>query len=126
MINFLFIDTVDWSRIWVITVIGYCVVFFALVALIFMFKAVSRIINYQTQKRLIRQGIKMSPSTETKETFISGEVNAAIGMALLLYFNEQHDDESNIITIKRVARTYSPWSSKIYGTSANVLSTLRR
>lgn len=41
-------------------------------------------------------------------------VNAAIAMALYLHFNEMHDEESNVITIQRVSKTYSPWSSKIY------------
>lgn len=41
---------------------------------------------------------------------------AAIGMALHLYLNDNaiHDNESNVITIKRIQRRYSPWSSKIY------------
>ena len=39
---------------------------------------------------------------------------AAIAMALYLYFNEMHDEESNVITIQRISKTYSPWSSKIY------------
>jgi len=125
MINFLFTGAIDWPRVWVITVIGYSVVFFALVSLIFMFKIVAKIINSQTQKRLKKAGVEMDLSEKT-EKYISGEVNAAIGMALILYFNEQHDEESNIITIKRVARTYSPWSSKIYGTSANILPTSKR
>lgn len=125
MINFLFTGPIDWPRVWVITIIGYCVVFFALVSLIFMFKMISKIINYQSKQRLIKAGVEIE-STETKEKYLSGEVNAAIGMALILYFNEQHDDESNIITIKRVARTYSPWSSKIYGISANALFNSRR
>ena len=39
----------------------------------------------------------------------------AISMALHLFYDEVHDDESNVITIKRIERRYSPWSSKIYG-----------
>lgn len=39
---------------------------------------------------------------------------AAIAMALYLHFNEMHDEESNVITIQRISKTYSPWSSKIY------------
>ena len=39
----------------------------------------------------------------------------AISMALHLFFDEVHDDESNVITIKRIERRYSPWISKIYG-----------
>ena len=41
-------------------------------------------------------------------------VEAAISMALYLHFNEIHDEESNVITIQRVSKTYSPWSSKLY------------
>ena len=44
----------------------------------------------------------------------SKDVNAAIAMALYLHFNEMHDEESNVITIQRISKTYSPWSSKIY------------
>ena len=45
----------------------------------------------------------------------SGAEIAAIGMALHLYLNDSaHDVESNVITIKRIQRRYSPWSSKIY------------
>ena len=40
---------------------------------------------------------------------------AAIAMALHMFYEEAHDNESNVITIKRIERRYSPWSSKIYG-----------
>jgi hypothetical protein len=36
-------------------------------------------------------------------------------MSVHLFFSEQHDEESNVITIKQIRRRYSPWSSKIYG-----------
>jgi len=41
-------------------------------------------------------------------------------MALHLFYDEVHDDESNVITIKRIERRYSPWSSKIYGINNNI------
>ena len=44
----------------------------------------------------------------------------AIAMALHLYYDEVHDNESNVITIKRIERRYSPWSSKIYGISNQI------
>ncbi|MDL2289838.1 hypothetical protein LJB95_00345 [Paludibacteraceae bacterium OttesenSCG-928-F17] len=40
---------------------------------------------------------------------------AAISLALHLFFNEAHDIESNVITIKRKEQRYSPWNLKIYG-----------
>lgn len=45
----------------------------------------------------------------------SGEEVAAIVLALKMYMDELHDKESSMLTINKVARTYSPWSSKIYG-----------
>ncbi len=39
----------------------------------------------------------------------------AIAMALYLYTNQIHDQENPVITMIKVSRTYSPWSSKIYG-----------
>ncbi|HJV78135.1 MAG TPA: hypothetical protein VJ602_07095 [Paludibacter sp.] len=44
----------------------------------------------------------------------------AISMALHLFYDEVHDNESNVITIKHIARRYSPWSSKIYGVINNL------
>ena len=44
----------------------------------------------------------------------SGEEAAAIAMALHEFMNDAHDVEDMILTINKVKRTYSPWSSKIY------------
>ncbi|MGE5402287.1 MAG: hypothetical protein ACM3S2_17955 [Ignavibacteriales bacterium] len=44
-----------------------------------------------------------------------GEVYAVIGMALHLYLQDLHDYENMVLTMQRVMRPYSPWSSKIYG-----------
>lgn len=120
MINFLNANTVDWAQVRVITVVGYMVVFCALIILVFAYKAVPKILHFQLSRKLKKEGKYKEPE-KGKSSYIAGDVNAAIGMALALYLNEMHDDESNIITIKRVARIYSPWSSKIYGTT-NVLS----
>ncbi|MDP4239428.1 MAG: hypothetical protein Q8904_08170 [Bacteroidota bacterium] len=58
-----------------------------------------------------------SPSVgKDKGEVLSTDV-VAIAMALHLYYGEVHDNESNVITIKRIERRYSPWSSKIYGTN---------
>ena len=40
---------------------------------------------------------------------------AAIATAMHLYFNEVHDVESNVITINKIERRYSPWNAKIFG-----------
>jgi len=40
---------------------------------------------------------------------------AAIAAAIHLYCEELHDVENAVLTINKVSRTYSPWSSKIHG-----------
>ena len=60
------------------------------------------------------------PSTDNGKGEVPSADIVAIAMALHLYYDEVHDDESNVITIKRIERRYSPWSSKIYGINNNV------
>jgi Na+-transporting methylmalonyl-CoA/oxaloacetate decarboxylase gamma subunit len=48
------------------------------------------------------------------EEEISSEVLAAIGTALHLYLLSMHDSENGVITIQKVPKPYSPWSSKLY------------
>ena len=58
------------------------------------------------------------PAEETvhpAEADLTGEINAAIGAAIHLYRSELHDFEDTVLTMKKVSKTYSPWSSKIYG-----------
>ncbi|GAB2761964.1 OadG family transporter subunit [Salinimicrobium soli] len=107
---------VDWSEIWIITVVGYSVVFVALVLLVFCFQSLPKILGLgMNGAQKIRDSRAARAGAANEEKYLSGEVSAAIGMALTLYFKEQHDEESGVLTIKRVSRTYSPWSSKIYG-----------
>lgn len=42
------------------------------------------------------------------------EIAAAIALSIHMYKTELHDKESFTITLKKVSRIYSPWSSKIY------------
>jgi len=112
--KYLFIDF-DISALFpegvIIALVGYVTVFMALVVLYMVFTYLSKSLNYRARIKLRKEGrFKIA---EEKQLFIPGDVSAAIGMALYLY-NELHDEESNVITIKRVSKTYSPWSSKIY------------
>lgn len=97
----------------VVSIVGYLIVFVALVVLYFFFDNLSKLINKRIKIKLRRQG-KLKPTDNTTDFSVQGEVTAAIGMALYMV-TQLHDEESNIITIKKVSRTYSPWSSKIYG-----------
>ena len=46
---------------------------------------------------------------------VNDGVYAAIAVAIHLYGEELHDVENTVLTINKVSRTYSPWSSKIHG-----------
>jgi len=94
-----------------LSVVGYVVVFVALVILYYVFAAIPKLINMQIRQKLKRQG-KLAEAE--KEVQMVGEVNAAISMALYLFFEEQHDEESRTMTVKHIQKVYSPWSSKIY------------
>ena len=45
----------------------------------------------------------------------AGEVFAAIATALYEVTEDVHDLENTVLTIHKVTRNYSPWSSKLYG-----------
>ena len=96
----------------VVCVVGYLVVFVALVLLFFVFSNLPKILAI---KLSLKRKPKANGNEEVTGISMTGEVNAAIATALYLYFNELHDEESNVITIKKVSKFYSPWSSKIYG-----------
>lgn len=95
-------------------VIAMSVVFAALILLYIVFKNTKRLYSINLKEVFTqKKKIEKIPVAEHEE--ISGEVNAAIAMAISLYTSQLHDHEEAILTIKKVARTYSPWSSKIYG-----------
>lgn len=96
-----------------IAIVGWLIVFAALVLLVIVFTQIPKLIYYNTRKKLKETTKQENVSDD--ELHISGDVSAAISMALYMFFNEMHDEESNVITIKRVKKSYSPWSSKIYG-----------
>lgn len=47
-------------------------------------------------------------------TQVSGEEFAAIAAAIYMYDDQLHDEENTILTINKVSKTYSPWSSKLH------------
>jgi hypothetical protein len=98
----------------IVAFVGYLVVFIALVTLVFIFSNIPKLYQIQIRNKLRRKGKGLDGNGEYRLD-ISGETNAAIGLALFLYFNELHDHENMVITIDKVSKRYSPWSSKIYG-----------
>ena len=97
---------------WTIAFVGYAIVFTALIVLVLVFLVLPKVLHINLRTKLKKEG---KSSANIDDLNIEGNVNAAIAMALYLHFEQIHDDESNIITIKKVTKNYSPWSSKIYG-----------
>jgi len=98
---------------WIMTLIAMTVVFTALILLYITFKYVSKAYSMDLKKRFRKE----RPGEQVPEQIeeIPGEVNAVIALALHMYRSQLHDMEDTVITIKKVAKAYSPWSSKIYG-----------
>ncbi len=95
-----------------LAIVGYITVFIALVVMFYIYSLIPKIIDFFIRQKLRRQG--KYKAAENDELYIQGEVSAAIAMALHLYFDEIHDEESNVLTFKERNRDYSPWNSRIY------------
>lgn len=97
-------------------IIAMSVVFVGLILLYISFKVVGNI-AVKLGKRNAMKATGITDKAEAKEKKLghhSGEETAAIAMALHEYLNDAHDIEDMVLTINKVKRSYSPWSSKIY------------
>lgn len=98
-----------------ITIIAMCIVLSALVILSILFLIFGKIsASTLTRKKRKAHGVTPETSEDHHDEVDSGEVIAAIGMALAEHFGQGHDIEDTILTIKRMKKSYSPWNSKIY------------
>lgn len=98
-----------------ITIIAMSIVLSALIVLSILFLLFGRISSAAlTKKKHMAHGVTSENSEDHHDELDSGEVIAAIGMALAEHFGQGHDMEDTILTIKRMKKAYSPWNSKIY------------
>ena len=98
-----------------ITLIAMCIVIGALVVLSVLFLIFGKISSRShARKKKIAHGVDDITSEDHHDENDSGEVIAAIAMALAEHFGQGHDIEDTILTIKRMRKAYSPWNSKIY------------
>jgi Na+-transporting methylmalonyl-CoA/oxaloacetate decarboxylase gamma subunit len=94
----------------ILTIFGMGVVFSILLLLTLIFKLIPKILDLRIKKQLAMEGKEITIENMSMEV----DMNAVIAAAIYLYLNELHDEESQNITIKKISRDYSPWSSKIY------------
>ena len=69
--------------------------------------------NRRRAKELVQDFETKLASTPANEMAGSAEF-AAVAMAIHLYHSELHNEQIAIMTINKIARAYSPWSSKLY------------
>ena len=81
------------------------IVSFIAVFIFFLFKT-DKLINSNEHVKTVQAPMAIGQ--------VSDEEAAAIALAIHMYKIEMHDMESLTITLKKVSRIYSPWSSKIY------------
>ncbi len=116
---FLMTDTI--SEGYIILITGLLIVFSGLLALTWFFKYLMPIMLYVYKIITKGRDKKVSEISPKVNEQFTGEIAAAIAVAIHLYLNAQHDNENAILTIKQARKMYSPWSSKIYGTQGNRL-----
>jgi len=101
---------------------GYLILFSGLVIVFTALLILSLFFKYGLPLMLfVYKIITKGPDKKIKDISLTGSNNftgeeaAVIAAAIHIYLNEQHDFENPILTIKKGGKTYSPWSSKIYG-----------
>ncbi len=99
-----------------VTFVGYLVVFVALIVLFASITLLTNVLMSNQKKKMEATG---KPTAKREDIEMTGDVNAAIALALHLHFDEAHDFESTVLTIEKVKKRYSPWSSKIYSMTRN-------
>lgn len=93
------------------TITAMAVVFMGLFLLFVIFKQIGKL-SISASKRNVRKSGAATTAADAGQE--SGEIFAAIATALYEMSDDNHDIENTVLTIHKVARNYSPWSSKIY------------
>lgn len=102
----------------ILTITGIAVVTISLTLLFFVFRFMGNYHSKAAGKK--RAPVKtVSPGIiadgEKKKRAITNDELAAIAVALYKYSEIMHRHEEMVLTINKVSKVYSPWSSKIYG-----------
>jgi glutaconyl-CoA/methylmalonyl-CoA decarboxylase subunit delta len=110
----------------IIVVVGYVIVFLSLFLLWLVFYNLPKILQIRWDKISgLFKGNGQQPKEneiEIKAASITGEETAAISAAIFMFIEQLHDEEHTVLTIHKISKRYSPWSSKIY----NVINGLNK
>jgi glutaconyl-CoA/methylmalonyl-CoA decarboxylase subunit delta len=95
----------------IMSIVGYLIVLLSLFILWILISGMSKLLVSSQRKRLKEIGHR---AADKDNLYIEGEISAAIAMTLYMHFQQLHDFENAVLTIKRIHKIYSPWSSKLY------------
>ena len=98
----------------VMTITAMAVVLCGLFILYIIFKQIGNASIRASQRRAQKAAAVTGKTVSANAGQESGEIFAAISMALYEISDDNHDIENTVLTIRKVQRRYSPWSSKIY------------
>ena len=97
---------INWGNTWLITGVGFAMVFVVLVLLFFIVKSFGVIFAQNPAKAQPSAAAAAAPAAEVGE-----EDMVAIAYALHTFYN-MHDEESDVLTIHHEGAAYSPWNQK--------------
>jgi len=94
-------------------IIAMSIVFASLILLYLTFKYIAKLYTIDLKKLFRKRHPGIESQAEVED--IPGETLAAISLALHLYHQQMQGLEDAVMTFKNASKSYSPWSSKIYG-----------
>lgn len=96
---------VDWIKAFNVIGFSFIMVFLLLLLIVIVLNIFGRLFSSEAK-------LPKSSGIDNAGNKLSDNDLTAIGLALYLYHENEHDEESNILTFKRTNRYYSPWNSK--------------
>ncbi|MDR0790237.1 MAG: OadG family protein [Bacteroidales bacterium] len=97
-----------------LTAIAVSTVFLALLVIVLIMKGETDIIKRSQNLKSKGESVQKKVSHTNKVSDFSGEEFAAIAAAVYMYNEDLHDEENVVLTINKVAKAYSSWSSKMH------------
>lgn len=100
----------------IVTVISFTIVFIALILVVLVIIGSTKSLNKMEDRKIVKEKAKEESGNVVNIGFndLSDDQYAAVAAAIYLYQCELHDEENAVLTINKVAKVYSPWSSKLY------------
>ena len=99
----------------IMTIITMSTVFILLIVLYICFKQLAKFfVKSSKKKAAAAHGVDIDNTKIQHVGEDTGDVYAAIALAIRLYQDDIHDVEDMVITIEREDKVYSPWSSKVH------------